>query len=1086
MELNHYQKQDQIEEDPEINELLKILTQTYSSTTTRQIKEAEEKLKKFDQIIINKLDKIFNLFTSNKIPLQNKKALAIRVKYIFISFKKKKNLDLKTLLDYIELLITNIIKIKNVREIPKTIIEQICESLKHLINSKLFLNKEILLIKLSQSIIKNINSDNSFIIFCILYIIVLSPNTKLININGIIDDNFIHAIKKYITSKSDINQSIKIVDLLSLSLKKLLYLEQAKYKITNIINELYEYLFRILLDYCTDENCFMSFVNNYLQDNEEHIKQKSNENLLKSKIFLVLGFMIECEISINNDNTIHDKKLIDGLLQIMNIIFHSVDYIIKEELNNLEEHYKDANYEIIIYQAFSLVNKCISSSPFKEDFYDLAKGYIFFKIFPFLTLDLGDSELFKESPDEYYLQVIDTMTEFSFKKIKTICGKTLALICENYPDKSYVILNTNFELLIYFMEEFDQRNLYKYSLINNEIGEFFIENYNNESLINVALLCICILAKQAMINFELKKSLHKFLLSNQMRLENVASEKIKFKVCLLYGLFLDALFDISIPEDKEFIKTAINFLLSIILYSNKVKEKNGLSYQAYHSMEQIIENNELCAITNDLVKDYYNQIIESIPNSSLLIFFDMLNIFVDKITVIRDNIVFITKCILQKIDNDLKEIKDGNDNEGIFSNFIHKELAVIANIVNNFSKSEIETKVYQFIVDFIKNNGSNEFVEEIINIIVNFSKKKDKSNLIIKMLNDSSQIIYEYYKSSHYLDLTTFKILNYLILNNKKENTNIILLMNKLILDSLQKIEDIFYGQENIICTLSLIICWLISSRNNTNDIQNNQIEKIAINIISIILEKLSKLYEKESSDTNDDNAFLKYLYIAIIYISFIYFSKNTFPLVFDRNYFNNILTYTNDIMIVNNVYFSLKINKLIIFGLSKILYENDFLKMIIVYFKDAFIINYNLISKQLAQEKKELKMRDKIKELKNEKNYENNENENHENNKNNNYNYMSKKLNDIIVKELILPKLDLDEYDIFNKLYKKLIGLNETKILIEQILGKMDKNEKKDFENILLTKQINVIKDNGDDMVDENTVEKVHRKTVKIKHNLK
>ena len=294
------------------------------------------------------------------------------------------------------------------------------------------------------------------------------------------------------------------------------------------------------------------------------------------------------------------------------------------------------------------------------------------------------------------------------------------------------------------------------------------------------------------------------------------------------------------------------------------------------------------------------------------------------------------------------------------------------------------------------------------------------------MLNDSSQIIYEYYKSSHYLDLTTFKILNYLILNNKKENTNIILLMNKLIIDSLQKIEDVFYGQENIICTLSLIICWLTSGGDNSNDINNNEIEKIAINIITIILEKLSKLYEKESSDTNDDNAFLKYLYIAIIYISFIYYSKSTFPLVFDRNLFNNILNYTNDLMIVNSIYFSLKINKLIIFGLSKILYENDFLKMIIVYFKDAFVINYNLISKQLAQEKKELKMKDKLKELKNEKNNENNETENNEN-KNNNHNYMAKKLNDIIVKELILPKLDLDEYDIINKLYKKLIGLKET-----------------------------------------------------------
>ena len=130
--------------------------------------------------------------------------------------------------------------------------------------------------------------------------------------------------------------------------------------------------------------------------------------------------------------------------------------------------------------------------------------------------------------------------------------------------------------------------------------------------------------------------------------------------------------------------------------------------------------------------------------------------------------------------------------------------------------------------------------------------------------------------------------------------------------------------------------------------------------------------------------------------------------------------------------------------------------------------------------------MKDKIKELKNEKNYENNETENNEN-KNNKYNYMSNKLNDIIAKELILPKLDLDEYDIYNKLYKKLIGLKETKTLIDQILGKMDKNEKKDFENILLTKQINVIiKDNGDEMIDENTIEKVHRKTVRIKHNLK
>ena len=98
-------------------------------------------------------------------------------------------------------------------------------------------------------------------------------------------------------------------------------------------------------------------------------------------------------------------------------------------------------------------------------------------------------------------------------------------------------------------------------------------------------------------------------------------------------------------------------------------------------------------------------------------------------------------------------------------------------------------------------------------------------------------------------------------------------------------------------------------------------------------------------------------------------------------------------------------------------------------------------------------------------KNSENNEDDN---NINNNADYLVKKINDIINKELILPKLNFDEYDIFNELYKKLIGINETKIIINEILGELDEKSKKDFENILLTKRINIIKENNKDMVDD------------------
>ena len=1082
METNDIGKNEIIEEDPEIKNLLELLTQTYTSSKTHKIKEAEEKLKQFDLVIINKLNQIFKLFSSNNIPLSNQKALSIRIKYIFISLEKDKNLSLEKLLKYIELLMNNSIEHKNIKQINISIIEQICETLKVLINSKLFKGQENLLTLLTQSIINKINTKNSFIIFSFLYLILLSPNVNINNINEIINDNFINVIKKYIINKSDINQTIKIIDLLSLSLKKILYLNQAKYLITNIITNLFECLFRILLDFCNDENSFISLINNNyitddkeLQELQEFLKQKSKENLLKSKIFLAIGFMIECDKSINNDNSIQNKKLIDGLVKIIRIIFNSFDYIIKEELNNIEDYYKSGNYEIIIYQAFSLIIKCISSSPFQKEFYPVAKNFVFFKIFPFLTLDLGEGELFKESPDEYYLQVIDIMTEFSFKKIKTICGKCLTLIGENYPDLSFIILNIIFELLIFFMEEFDRNNLYKYTLINNEIGEFFMESYTNESIISSCLLCISILAKQAMINSELKKSLHKFLLDNQMRLENVASDKIQFKLCLLYGLFLDGLFNINNNEDKEFIRTAINFLLSIILYSNKTNEKNGLSYQAFHSMEQIIENKNLREITNEIVKIYFEQqIIQSIPNSNLLIYFDLINLFIENLKIFQDNIINITNLILEKIKTDLININQGNNIDGIYSSFIHKELNIIANVINLFNDKILEQTICLFIINFIKENGNNnEFIEKVINIIVNFSKKKNKSDLVKQMLNSTDKIIIGYYNSSFYIDSSIFKLINYLIINNPNNNENILLILKNVVINSLEKIEDNFYGQENVICTLLLIICWLIVQPMNNNKISNNnEISTIVINIISIILKKLNKLIENNKLESDEDNKYLEYFYLVIIFCSFIYYSNYTFSLIYDNNAFNSLLNCVNNNVIISKTFFSLKLNKLFIFGLSKILYENDFLKLILINFKDAFILNYNLISKQLSEETKESKIKNKINDL----------DLNDNDNPINEINYLTKKIYDIMT-EFILPKIEFDEYEIFNTVYKKLIEINETKAIIGKIMEEMDESTKNDFKNILLVKKINIIKDNNiNDISDENTEETIHRRIVKIK----
>ena len=341
------------------------------------------------------------------------------------------------------------------------------------------------------------------------------------------------------------------------------------------------------------------------------------------------------------------------------------------------------------------------------------------------------------------------------------------------------------------------------------------------------------------------------------------------------------------------------------------------------------------------------------------------------------------------------------------------------------------------------------------------------------MLNSTDKIIIGYYNSSFYIDSSIFKLINYLIINNPNNNENILLILKKVVINSLEKIEDNFYGQENVICTLLLIICWLIVQPMNNNKISNNnEISTIVINIISIILKKLNKLIENNKLESDEDNKYLEYFYLVIIFCSFIYYSNYTFSLIYDNNALNSLINCVNNNVIISKTFFSLKLNKLFIFGLSKILYENDFLKLILINFKDAFILNYNLISKQLSEETKESKIKNKINDL----------DLNDNDNPINEINYLTKKIYDIMT-EFILPKIEFDEYEIFNTVYKKLIEINETKAIIGKIMEEMDESTKNDFKNILLVKKINIIKDNNiNDISDENTEETIHRRIVKIK----
>ena len=62
---------------------------------------------------------------------------------------------------------------------------------------------------------------------------------------------------------------------------------------------------------------------------------------------------------------------------------------------------------------------------------------------------------------------------------------------------------------------------------------------------------------------------------------------------------------------------------------------------------------------------------------------------------------------------------------------------------------------------------------------------KNKNELVRQLLNNTDKIIIGYYNSSFYIDMPIFKLINYHILNNSNENTNILLLLKNVVINSL-------------------------------------------------------------------------------------------------------------------------------------------------------------------------------------------------------------------------------------------------------------------------------------------------------------
>ena len=1064
-----------IEDDIKI--LLHNLTISYSGNSTQDIKEAEEVLLNYEEFIVKNLSKLMEIFYQNEVNFNLKKALSIRIKQTLISKNSKYYFDREGLLNIISILINSILKPPlNSLQLEDLILEQILIIIIDFLSNSIIINEPETCIKLNESFIQEINEKNCYNLFSLLIAVISSKATNINTIKNI-SSLQLNLIQQYIKI-NDIKILSKIMDLLCITMKKLgLYNFLIGETMENYIKILINDLQNIIEVNCSVDNNILSLINEEKERNEGeiYIKKIADINKLKSKILLVISFFIQFD---KEPKKITNQLCINCLISLLKYILDSFNKIIENYLSKIENNLTKGNYEILLYYSLFLISRCVTREPFKNDF---KKNFFEFAIkilFPLLTTNKNDLEILEERPEEYYAILIDSMIDFKLKNVKTVCGYLLTTICEESEELSIEILNFTIQLLTYNIKEIDNTFISNYNLINNLYGEYLMKKFSKEILIDSSLLVICILAKQSLKNQEINNNLRNFFILNQNYLQDMNSNLLQFKLCLMYGLFIDDLFCNEKEEDNIFVINALKYLIELILQYSKNSEIHGICYQGLHTFEILISNDLYSNLGSSVVRNKINDIINQINNINIDIFFDVLCSIVCFLNVEDYIITILTKVIDRfKIDVEKSNFKSNT--------FIIKECNLIQKIFENYydgNNTEMERITNNTLLILIQNIEKIEYSDNILLILKAYTM--NNSGKINNILFDSFPYYSKYIINKGGFDKIMFNILNYILLNDKENLLNTNNQLSKYLLEIFNlalNMNDEYTGEPSILYTLILICIWVL----NGNLIEKN----ILVNILENIIEKFSDMISIYKDDIKGIlktyDYYLNWFYLTFFYASSIRYPTITFESFHKKNIFDNIINST--ILLYNYSFYSTILGKFCILGLCSLLYENEILKEIFSNFDNIFLIIVNFLNKELDEEIIELKkLNEKNKETdddrftKNEeeedeesydeysiKRNSNKENENNDDTKTNNY-----------IKEGKYPMEDIDEFITFNKLFEKLNSINETSNIISKIINKFSKEEKDNFERIIHSKRINI--KSGNDLFS------IPRRIYKIKRNNK
>lgn len=830
-----------IEQKNTINSILSYLEMTYKSNDNEKRKQAEEKLKEFQNYILTNLPECLSFLKSNSLSKDLSNSLMLYIKN------------------------TIIIQKKNTTTLTINIIENIIKSLLVCLLDVEFPSKyQIEMNKCFEEIINcHLVEDNDQIIQTLINLFqtkILSGDINAASYKGVayILENILCAT--CVTDKNANQIIIVELNCCELMLQKIIGLLE---NIKTIDNENKN----TILTYINGVKVIFDLLLNISVHSQKTFHNSEHFSYILQNILQKYGLkMLSLNFEENNENVIKMKtkiyKFIISLLNISKaffgmkeiiemhkkIVFISLN-IFNKESNLFQKINENVSFENMVDQMIIYLSKIIFKSIFQEELTQILIPFTKNIVFPILISNKKDIDDLEQDEDgtNYSNYLYDLVSGKKGKNIKVSLAKFLGRGCKKNQDYiSYLI-----QYSIYLIQTSLNIQTEPCSLISSD--DYMISNQVSDvQRIETSFLVLSIIS--GYLSTSHQEVLLDFIQKNYQILicEKVCGVSvIKQRICFFISVYIEQFLSLNKIKD-DFFMHICEFLFFNIFQN---RSNTIAQYESFESLKIILVSNQKFKENFILVSQkYIDEFISFSRKTNNILFFDLLNEIISSITA--ENIILeITKNIFIRILTEIspRKLSHSRRNEmqidqGLNSNYkiiINKCFLIIKQIFSNQifisnQFSEIDELITPLLM-YMKYPNKIDFDEDFIQIMIVLLKTlKSIPPCAMKLLPDLCQ----YLRKKKGLTLDLFELLNaYIIYSNDIiENYDDFC---KIIFKNFKKS---FAKESNVIISPYLGTCLMQILLLNSKKAP----EQIVIDLTAFLIERINGLLFGEKSNHSD------------------------------------------------------------------------------------------------------------------------------------------------------------------------------------------------------------------------------------------